>query len=104
MLGADYPSLPPDVRDEFSAFKTASLRSVQTGSGIGLRDGPDRIRAVMGRPTWQGRSKFDRKVRVWTYHHRIHTGKHKVEYVALFRFRRKNITCIELRRDMLGEA
>ena len=58
----------------------------------------------MGSPTWTGKSRFTAGEQVWSYHRKVETEEHGYEHTSLFRFRTGKLSCVELRRDLLGEG
>jgi len=75
------------------------LPSLQTGRGIHIGDKTDRLRRVMGEPTWQGGSLYTPGERVWSFHHLIGTRAKGIEYISVFRIRNGRVTGIELDRE-----
>lgn len=105
MLGPDLKSLGSSKEQpvpDWLQVKPGRLRTMATGHGIKIGDTQEQVHRLMGKPTWQGLSKFTSGERVWSYHHKIGTDKDGKEYVSLFRFRRGTVTGIEIRYDLLG--
>ena len=105
MLGVDIKTLseiPGEPLPDYLPLKPGKLRNLATGRGIEIGDAPEKVRHVMGAPTWQGSSKYSAGERVWTYHRKVGTDKDGMEYVSLFRFRHSSVTGIEIRSDLLG--
>lgn len=102
VLATSKDALPSDVfelapRDR--TFAPGKLPHTSTGRGVSLGDSLAQVARRMGRPSWQGRSKFRRDEMVWSYHWSEVGASWSCEGKALFRFRRDRVTCIELLLD-----
>jgi len=75
------------------------LPKLVTSQGIKLGDTQERVRQLLGSPTWSGGSLWRTKETVWSYHTLKGTRDKGIEYITLFRFEEGRIMGIELMRE-----
>ena len=102
MLGVDLKSLDQGEADYLKPLvKPGNLRNLRTGRGVRLEDPPERVRRIMGVPTWSGGSLYVDGERVWSYLRLIGSKDDGIAYKALFRFRHGKVTSVESERDTI---
>ena len=113
MLGVDLKSLDnpqsytentSDPNPTLMRIKPGRLRSVETGRGVSIGDSPERVRELMGAPTWSGGSRFFATEKVWSYRTEVGPKGERTGYRTLIRFRKGKVSQIELSVDSLDGA